>query len=276
MRVVWQLLAVVAVGLVGGNVVMLVEGDPWLTLAVGLLTAALTVLVYAWVVRRTEKRAVAEVAPAGLVPQTALGTLMGAALFALVVLNIYFLGFYEVEGVGSVVGAVGLVGFMAAAAVTEEVLFRGVLYRIIEEKTGTWISLVVTSVLFCLWHMPNENATAMGLVVAGVAGAMIAAAYAATRNLWLPIGLHFGWNFAAGGIFSTEVSGNGATRGLLDAELSGPTLITGGGFGPEGSLYSLAFCLLAALVFLWTAHRRGRVVPVRRDDRSGTGAKLPR
>ena len=46
---------------------------------------------------------------------------------------------------------------------------------------------------------------------------MLAAAYAATRNLWVPIGLHFGWNFAAGGIFGAEVSGNGAPRGCWTA-----------------------------------------------------------
>lgn len=276
MRFVWQLLAVVAISLVGGNIVLLVEGDPWLTLALGTLTAALTVLVYAWVVQRTEKRAVTEVARAGLVSQTALGTLIGFALFAMIILNIYFLEFYEIHGVGSVVGAIGFVGFMGAAAVTEEVLFRGVLYRIIEEKTGTWISLVLTSVVFALWHLPNPNATAMGIAVATVAGGMFAAAYAAGRNLWLPIGIHFGWNFAAAGVFSTEVSGNGASSGLLEAEVSGPALISGGEFGPEASLYSLAFCLLTMLAFLWIAHRRGRLVPFRRTDRAGAEARLPR
>ncbi|GAA4905729.1 CPBP family intramembrane glutamic endopeptidase [Streptomonospora salina] len=276
MRSVWQLLAVVGIGIIGGNVVASVEGAPWLTFAFGAVTAALSVLVYAWVVRRTERRTVAEVAPGGVVPQTALGTVIGFGLFAMVVLNLFFLGFYTVEGVGSVVGAAGLVGFMAAAAATEEVLFRGVLYRIVEEKAGSWISLGLTSLLFGLWHLPNANATGIGLVAAGVAGAMIAAAYAATRNLWLPIGIHFGWNFAAAGVFSTEVSGNGATSGLLDAELSGPALITGGGFGPEGSPYSLAFCLLTMLVFLWIAHRRGRLVPFRRTERPATGATLPR
>ena len=64
---------------------------------------------------------------------------------------------------------------------------------------------------------------------------MLTAAYIATRKLWLPIGLHFGWNIAAGAIFSTEVSGSNTAQGLLDATMSGPALVTGGDFGPEAS-----------------------------------------
>jgi hypothetical protein len=83
----------------------------------------------------------------------------------------------------------------------------------------------------------------------------------------VPLGLHFGWNFAAGGVFSTEVSGNGTPPGLLDATLSGPAVLTGGDFGPEGSAYAVVFCVLATTVFLWLARRRGNLVPRRRADR---------
>lgn len=62
---------------------------------------------------------------------------------------------------------------------------------------------------------------------------MLTAAYVATRRLWVPIGVHFGWNFAASGIFSTEVSGNDTPQGLLNSSMSGPELLTGGDFGPE-------------------------------------------
>jgi uncharacterized protein len=263
LRFVWQLLAVVAVGVVGGQIVVLVEGAPWATLAVGVLTAVLTVLVYGWVVRRTERRPVMDVAPRGMGAGLGWGTLVGITLFGSVIINIAFLEFYSVNGLGSVMGAVGLFGFMAAAATTEEVLFRGVLFRIIEERTGTWISLAITSVLFGLWHLPNPNATAAGIIIAGVAGLMLGAAYAYTRSLWLAIGIHFGWNFAASAIFSTEVSGNGTPQGLLDTTMSGPALITGGDFGPEGSLYSLTFLAIATLVLLWLARRRGNLRPLR-------------
>ncbi len=81
------------------------------------------------------------------------------------------------------------------------------------------------------------------------------------------VGLHFGWNFEESGILGTEVSGNGATHGLLDASTSGAALITGGEFGPEAGLYSMSFAVLATIVFLRPARRRGNLVPRRRDER---------
>ncbi|OXM67294.1 CPBP family intramembrane glutamic endopeptidase [Amycolatopsis vastitatis] len=267
MRLVWQLLAVAAVAFVGGQVVNAV-GNPWLTLVLGALTAVLAVVVYRWVVRRTEHRPVTELARPGAGLAFGRGALAGVALCGLVIANIALLGDYEVRGWGSVPAAVGLVGFMAAAAVTEELLFRGVLFRIVEERTGTGIALALTGVLFGLVHLFNADATLWGAIAIAIeAGGLLTAAYVATRKLWLPIGLHFGWNFALAGIFGTEVSGNGTPQGLLDAATSGPVAITGGDFGPEGSLYSVLFCVLATGAFLWLARRRGNLVPRRRTGR---------
>jgi membrane protease YdiL (CAAX protease family) len=268
MRVVWQLLAVAAVAFIGQQLVAAVAGNPWLTLLFGGLTAVLTVVAYRWVVRKTEQRPVTELAGPGAGLALGRGTLIGLALFGLVIATIALLGDYEVRGWGTVPGAIGLLGFMAAAAVTEELLFRGILFRFVEKYTGTWIALVATGVLFGLTHLFNAHASLWGaMAIALEAGGLLTAAYVATRKLWVPIGVHFGWNFAAAGIFGTEVSGNGTPQGLLDAATSGPSIITGGDFGPEGSLYSVLFCMLGTGAFLWLAHRRGRLVPRRRADR---------
>ncbi|KOT40703.1 CAAX protease [Streptomyces caelestis] len=278
MRVVWQILAVVAISAIGGQSVNAVRDNPWLTLALGGLTAVLAVLVYRWVVGRTERRPVTELDPDGAAPALGRGTLIGVVMFGMVVTNLFTAGDYEVHGLGSPSGAVGLFGFMAAAAVTEELLFRGVLFRIVEEYLGTWIALALTALLFGLAHLPNPDATAWGaFAIAIEAGGMLAAAYVATRNLWVPIGVHFGWNFAAGGVFSTVVSGNDTEQGLLDSTTSGNEWITGGDFGPEGSVYSVLFGVLLTIAFLWLAHRRGRLVPRRRRaDRADATARLPR
>ncbi|AYL34481.1 MULTISPECIES: CPBP family intramembrane glutamic endopeptidase [Streptomyces] len=278
MRVVWQLVAVVAVAAIGGQSVSAVR-DTWgLTLVLGVLVSVLALLVYRWVVGRTEHRPVTELDPDGAGPALGRGTLIGVVMFGMVITNLATSGNYEVHGLGSVGGMAGLFGFMAAAAVTEEVLYRGVLFRIAEEYLGTWIALVLTALLFGLSHLLNAHATLWGAVAIAIeAGGMLAAAYAATRNLWVPIGVHFGWNFAAGGIFSTEVSGNDTEQGLLDATTSGNEWLTGGDFGPEGSVYSVLFGALLTLAFLWLAHRRGRLVPRRRRaDRADATATLPR
>ena len=183
-------------------------------------------------------------------------------------------GDYRIGGWGSLSGAVALVGFMAAAAVTEEVLFRGVLFRVVEGRLGTWWALALTGALFGASHLLNPHASLWGaLAVAVEAGGMLAAAYAATRTLWLPIGLHFAWNFAEGGVFGTDVSGTDAPQGLLHGVMSGSTWITGGDFGPEGSLFSVLAGLIVTTVFLIVARRRGSLVPSRRY-RADTDARL--
>ncbi|MET9773643.1 CPBP family intramembrane glutamic endopeptidase [Streptomyces sp. NPDC006367] len=279
MRFVWQFLAVLAMYALTGNALTAVKDDDWLALVLGFVAAGLMLLVYAWVVRRTEHRPAPDVARKDAVSRTAWGVLIGVGMFGAVVANLVAAGHYEIDGLGSVTGALGLAGFMAGAAVAEEVVFRGVLFRIVEEHIGTYLALVLTGLVFGLSHLLNEHATLWGaLAIAVEAGFMLAAAYAATRSLWLVIGVHFGWNFALGGIFSSEVSGNDANDGLLETTLSGPKLLTGGSFGPEGSVYAVAFGALLTLVFLWLAHRRGNVVRfgARRAAKADSLATLPR
>ncbi|MDO0932665.1 type II CAAX endopeptidase family protein [Streptomyces sp. DG2A-72] len=277
MRFIWQLLAVVAISFAGGQGLAAVDGNPWLQLVVGSLAAVLAIFVYGWVVRRTEHRPSTEVGMEGAAPAVGRGLLIGAAMFSAVIVNLFSSGQYEVDGLGSPTGAVGLFGFMAAAAVTEEVLYRGVLFRIVEEHTGTWIALILTGLLFGASHLLNPHASLWGaFAIAIEAGGMLTAAYVATRRLWVPIGVHFGWNFAASGIFSTEVSGNDTPQGLLNSSMSGPELLTGGDFGPEGSVYAILFGVLVTIAFMWLAHRRGHVVPRRRTDRNDATTRLVR
>ncbi|GAA0349958.1 CPBP family intramembrane metalloprotease [Actinoallomurus spadix] len=275
MRLLKQLLPVMVVALVGGQLVTAVGDDALLRLVIGTVAAVLAVLVYAWTVRWSERRAPVEVALKGAPVRLGLGLLIGVAWFSAVIGNIAFNKDYRIDGFGSVSGPIGLFGFMAAAAVTEELMFRGVLFRIMEGRTGTYVAMVVTSVLFGGYHLLNPDATLWGAIAIAVeAGGTLAAAYAATRNLWVPIGLHFGWNFAEAAIFSTEVSGNGSNDGLLHSVMSGPAYITGGKFGPEASPSAVTFGVLLTIVFMWLAHRRGNVVPRRRSARVAAAQTL--
>ncbi|MFB7593808.1 lysostaphin resistance A-like protein [Streptomyces sp. NPDC056160] len=277
MKLVWQILAVVLVGAIGGQSVTAVQDNPWLSLLLGGLAFVLSVVVYRWVVGRTERRPVTELASEGASGSLLRGLVLGVVWFGCVIANIYFLGDYHVHGFGSTTGAIGLVGFMAGAAVTEELMFRGLLFRLVERGLGTYLALALSGVVFGASHLLNKDATLLGAVaIALEAGGTLAAAYAATRSLWLPIGLHFGWNFAESGIFGTEVSGNGATHGLLDASTSGAELLTGGEFGPEASVYAMLSGALLTVVFLWLARRRGHIVPRQRAERVEALATLAR
>ncbi|WP_033443044.1 CPBP family intramembrane glutamic endopeptidase [Saccharothrix sp. NRRL B-16314] len=273
MRLLMQFGAVALVAFAGNALVTAMHWNVPLTLVGGLATAALSLYVYAYVVKRTERREPLEVAVQGAVPAFGRGLLVGTAMFGAVIAIIALFGGFEVLGWGSPAGATALLGFTAAAVVVEELLFRGILFRIVEQHIGTWASLGLTGLLFGAAHLFNPHATLWtASAIAIEAGFMLAAVYAATRNLWVPIGVHFGWNFAQGGIFSTSVSGQDAPQGLLDGVTSGPFLLSGGEFGPEASGYSVLAGVAVTVVFLWLARRRGNLVPLRR--RSAPAATL--
>ncbi|GEL94062.1 CPBP family intramembrane glutamic endopeptidase [Cellulomonas composti] len=261
MRLLKQLGTVAGVAL-AGNLAVGAAGGGWVaSLVLGIATGLLALLAYRWVVRRTERRRPVEVELAGARAGLGAGLLVGTAMFVGVIGAIALLGGYRVEGWGSLTGAAGLLGVAVASGVTEELLFRGVLFRVIEERAGTWVSLGFTAALFGAMHLVNPHASLWGAIAIAVeAGVMLAAAYAATRSLWLPIGLHIGWNFAQSGIFGTEVSGADTAMGLLHGVTSGPVALSGGAFGPEASVVAVLAGAAAAAVFLRLAHQRGRIV----------------
>jgi membrane protease YdiL (CAAX protease family) len=241
-----------------------------LTLVVGVAIAALMIGMYRWVVRRTEHRSAAEVASAGAGSALARGITIGTLVVTAVIGIIAVLGAYRVDGWGSPAAAAGFLGLTAVVVASEELIFRGIVQRLLEERVGTWIALAVTAALFGAVHLVNPHATLWGAVAVAIeAGGMLGAAYVATRSLWLPMGLHFGWNFVVGGIFGTEVSGNVAEQGLLDGATSGSTLLTGGAFGPEGSIIAVLACTIITVALLRLAHQRGHIVR-RRDVRPAT------
>lgn len=270
MRLVKQLGAVLVVAVPGSIAVQALHA--WghsfvLTLVVGVAIAALMIGMYRWVVRRTERRRAAEIVNAGAGAALARGVTVTTLVFTAVIGIIAVLGGYRVEGWGSPSAAIGFLGLTAVVVASEELIFRGIVQRLLEERVGTWIALGVTAALFGAVHLANPHATLWGaFAVAIEAGGMLGAAYVATRSLWLPMGLHFGWNVAVGGIFGTEVSGNEASKGLLDGATSGPTLLTGGAFGPEGSIIAVLACTIITVALLRLAHQRGHIVR-RRDVR---------
>ncbi|HEX7305523.1 CPBP family intramembrane glutamic endopeptidase [Lentzea sp.] len=242
----------------------LVAPLPLLALPVGLGLAAAGVLCYRRMSQYVEVRDnVLEVAPRGRWAGLGKGVLLGFGLFSALLLIIGVFGGWDGLSYGSFFGALGLVGMMASVATMEEVLFRGVLFRILEERVGTVIALVVSSLLFGLTHLVNVNATLWGALSIGLTGgAMLASAYVLTRSLWFPIGLHFAWNFTHAGLFGIAVSGSDdVPNGLLHLALDGPAVLTGGTFGPEASLMALLVCSVATALMLRQAARTARIRP---------------
>lgn len=232
-------------------------------LPLGVVMAALGLGAYRLAVRRIEGREPRELSGEGAVRDFGGGTVVGVGMFTATIATITLLGGYRATGWGSFEAFLAVCGLMCAVAVAEELLFRGVLFRILERSVGTWWALALSSVLFGGLHLVNPNASLWGaLAISLQGGLLLGAAYVATRSLWLPIGLHLGWNLAQAGIFGTAVSGSeDAFVGLLVGETVGLTVISGGTFGPEGSVVAVLFCAVVTVYLLRVVRLRGHIVP---------------
>ena len=134
-------------------------------------------------------------------------------------------------------------------AVGEEIIFRGVLFRWIDEKWGFVTALVTSAILFGAMHMGQPNATWWSsLAIAIEAGLMLGAAYKWSGTLWFPIGIHWAWNFFQGNIFGFAVSGSDAGVSLFHSVTNGPEILTGGSFGAEASIITV---ILGAILSAW-------------------------
>ncbi|WP_101796003.1 CPBP family intramembrane glutamic endopeptidase [Novosphingobium sp. TH158] len=271
-RAIWDfplVAMIVALGLLAGVIVgvgkllsgMPAVASPAVAMLVQTITAVgLVFFVTKFMIARLGERKHDDLPLAPALGDLGRGVALGFGLMALVVGIAAVLGAYRITGWGSNEDAVRiLLQAGLFAAFVEEVIFRGVLFRWIEEMLGSWAALAITSALFGIAHLGNANATVFSSVaIALEAGILLGACYMLTRSLWLVIGVHMGWNVTQGYLFAVPVSGH-PVRGLVESELSGPELLSGGAFGLEASVIALCVASLAGLWLLRKAIAQGQL-----------------
>ncbi len=143
------------------------------------------------------------------------------------------------------------VAALISVGVYEELMFRGYILQKLNEKTGTFAAVVISSLIFALLHVTNPGANFIGLVNTWFIGALLCSLYFRSRSLWLPIGFHFGWNFLLGFAYSLPVSGL-PFHGILDVvELEPESRLAGGIYGPEGGFATLIALVLLTAWLIW-------------------------
>jgi uncharacterized protein len=146
-------------------------------------------------------------------------------------------------------------------AIFEEILIRGIIFRIIEEKLGSYIALIISAIIFGGLHLLNPNSSLISAICVAIEGGfLLGAAYIYSRSLWFPIAIHFAWNFMQSGIFGAITSGNEKTNSLLTTQITGTKIITGGEFGPEGTIQAIIFCLIATLILIYSNITNGKLI----------------
>ncbi len=237
-------------------------GEPVKAIAHIVALAIAGFAVYCGYAHFIERRPVSELALPGMGRQLGVGLVLGVGLYAACELVLMALGIYRINGFNPLSFLIPAIASALSSAVYEELLFRGVVFRSVETWFGSWAALVVSSLVFGLTHLINPQGTLEGaLFIAVEAGTLLAAAYMLTGRLWLSMGFHAAWNYTQSAIFSSVVSGNEATQGLVRSTVKGPDYLTGGSFGVESSLLALFLCTLTGVIMLVMAVKRGKIVP---------------
>lgn len=237
-------------------------------LIIAVIQCILAVLCYITVYRFFEKRQIHELSRATFLKNAASGFIAGIGLQSLIILVLYLAGGYAITRVNP--ASFMLPSFTAAltAGFVAEIIIRGVLFRLLEEKLGTIITIVIMMLLFTVLHMGSNGQSLLSISAVSVqAGFLLSAAFVLTRNLWFPVFLHFAWDFAVPGIFGAINPGNSIEKSLFSCRVSGPSLLTGGTQGPVNSVQALILCLLTGMFFLWLAGKRKLLI--QRNHKAG-------
>jgi membrane protease YdiL (CAAX protease family) len=177
-----------------------------------------------------------------------IGLILGFALIGSGFVLMVLLGNLSIESVNlNIPTLIGYIFMFAISSLNEEIMVRGYILNNFFDSMNKYIALIVSSLLFAVMHLANANVTVLSVVNIFLAGILLGIYYVHKQNLWLPISLHFSWNFFQGPIFGFEVSGVEAT-GAIVQDIQGPDLITGGTFGFEGSVIATLLMLIAIVI----------------------------
>lgn len=157
-------------------------------------------------------------------------------------------------------GGIFLTVMLVFGAVGEEMFFRGYGFQILVPAVGPAATVLPMAVLFAAAHIANQSVTSVGLFNTFAWGVVLGWALLKSGDLWLPIGLHLGWNWALP-LFGVNVSGFKMRMSGYALEWRIPDLWSGGAYGPEGGL--LGTVVIGLLVaFLWKARLRPQALPL--------------
>lgn len=200
----------------------------------------------------------------GLSSSPWVGAGWGLAAITTLVALLQVLGVLRFDGIElhswSIVGFAAMWGLMfLLVGLFEELLLRGYAQFTLARGVGFWPAAILLSALFGAAHLNNEGESWIGALSVALLGLVMCLTLRRTGNLWFAVGFHAAFDWGESFVFSLPDSGQMVPGHLLDATLHGPSLLTGGSVGPEGSLACLIVIGALWLVFArWTRHSTPR------------------
>jgi membrane protease YdiL (CAAX protease family) len=184
--------------------------------------------------------------------ESGIGILIGGGIVICLVLLFIMFGFYKVEQTNSPFIIITGIFRYGAGSFIEELIFTIIFFRLVEEFTGTVVSIIVTSLLFGFMHLGNDNATILSSLNTSLGHIIILAPFILTRRIWMVWAVHFSWNFFQTAVFGMNNSGM-AQDCFISPGISGAEWITGGMYGVEASYIALLIHIIIGVMILLQA-----------------------
>ena len=181
-----------------------------------------------------------------------IGWAVSAIYFLAIIVCLFLCGYYRIVTIEfDIASQLSWLSFFLLVGVMEEVIFRGILFKLITDKWNIAVGLTTSSLLFGLAHLGNPGATLWAaLAIALASGWLFGIAYAYHQTIWVPIGMHWAWNYLEGGVFGCAVSGTPLNYlPLITPRISGADILSGGAFGPEASIICVALGIGISIVY---------------------------
>jgi len=257
----------------------ILQGDHlWMMVVLEFVVSLITVWVFRIFIDRRSMASLG-LTPAGYGQESIIGFFTGPALLGLLSIILMLTGHLQWVDITPDANTLFIsFGMVVLIACSEELVFRGyVLSNLLESFTGEttglpaegpstddlrrkgnfsgnlssqsgkWVALLLSALCFAIFHFSSPGLTALAFANLFLAGILLGINYMYTRNLWFSIFLHLSWNFFQGPLLGSHVSGLTMPT-LLQMEVNGDWLITGGDFGLEGSVLNTALSLIAILI----------------------------
>lgn len=178
------------------------------------------------------------------------GLAVGFGFFITIAFILYITGCYSAGTISFEPYIIKALAFYFLIACSEELVFRGILFRMLYTRWNYLIAMIISGLIFGLAHLPNPNATIWSAIAIAIeAGLLLGAAYKVSGTLWFPIGIHWAWNFTEGPLLGFNVSGTSDFGSLLNPTIRGAKIFTGGDFGPEASIITVILGLMLVALF---------------------------
>ena len=228
-------------------------------------TLILMPLLYYFLFERLENRKITELKSRNTGIPVIIGFILSTAIISISFILLIFIGFIKILVVQFpeviIVNIILILGFV----ITEEIFFRGIFYRIIENTWGTKIAIISSALIFSILHLGNEDISIMSFISVIAGGAVLGILYTYTKSLLVPIAFHFGWNLTQV-LFGFGLSGGDEFSKLyiFKLNLSSFDIITGGTSGIENSIIPILILVVVFIVLYKKSYDSNKITLLKR------------